>query len=531
MKKKSKELEMSQIKEILRLHESGITDKTAIASAAKTTRKTVALYIQRAKDSGLGYEELKTKSSREIRDALFPAGKNGNKSKPRPDFEYIYKECKEKNVTLQQLWCEYIADTPDGCNYANFCIWFNRERKKLNPSMRQVHKYGEKCFVDFTGTTVPITSKLTGEVFKAEIFVAVLGASNYTFAFAVESQKKHNWLDCHVRMFEFFGGVTEIVVPDNLKSGIDKTCRYDPLINRSYQELAEHYGVAVLPARPRKPKDKSKVEKGVQVVTNWILKALRNHTFFSVEELNEAIEPLLEKLNSKPFQQLPGSRREQFEKYEKPKLKPLPRERFEFNEWKQAKVNIDYHVELDGHYYSVPYKFIREKVEICFNARIVKIFKDSRVIASHRRNFNKGQHSTIPEHRPKAHEPYFEWAPERFVNWANNAIGPITSKMLDQYMKKYENQEITYRKCLGIIRIAKKYPKTRLEAASARLLEFGIGSNPYQSIKSMLAKNLDQQPLKQSVQARQLSLDSHENIRGPESFTGESTKEKNNDDK
>jgi transposase len=528
--KKSKELEMSQIKEILRLYESGITDKTAIATAAKTTRKTVALYIQRVKDSGLGYEELKNKSSLEIRSILFPAGKNTNKAKPKPDFNYIYKEYKEKNVTLQQLWCEYIAETPEACNYSNFCIWFNRELKRLKPSMRQVHKYGEKCFVDFAGTTVPITSKLTGEVYQAQIFVAVLGASNFTFARAVESQKKHDWLDCHVRMFEFFGGVTEILVPDNLKSGVDKTCRYDPVINRSYQELAEHYGVAVLPARPRKPKDKAKVEKGVQVVTNWILKALRNQTFFSIEELNEAIEPLLEKLNSKPFQQLPGSRKEQFEQFEKPKLKPLPKQRFEFNEWKQARVNIDYHVELEGHYYSVPYKFIRTKVEICFNARIVKILQDNQVIASHRRSFSKGQHSTIPEHRPKEHQAYLDWSPAKLVTWAGNAIGPTTATLLKQYMARYENPEVTYRKCLGIIRLAKKYPKTRIEAASKKVLEFGIGSNPYQSIKSMLAKNLEQQSVPQS-RSQQLCLEDHENIRGPASFTGEAKKEKNNDDK
>jgi len=522
---------MVQVKEIIRLAEKENISQSDIASTLKTTRKTIRIYLKKISECAIKYEEIKDKPDSELKSLLFPKSTTPVKERPKPDCDSIYKEHKEKGVTRFQLWLEYREQYPDGVSYQHFCYHLRHHKKKLDPSMRQDHKFGEKCFVDFAGQTVPIINKLTGEVDLAQIFVAVLGGSSYTFAYAVSSQEKHNWLDCHVRMFEFFGGVTEIIVPDNLRSGVDKACRYDPVINKSYQELAEHYDVVIIPARVRKPQDKAKAEKGVQMVQNSILGALRNREFFSVDELNQAMEPLLEKLNTRPFQKIDGSRKTWFEEHEKSTLKSLPTTKYEFCEWKKARVNIDYHVELQGHYYSVPYKFLKDEVEICFNSRIVKIFHDNRIIASHQRSFLQGKHTLIKEHMPKAHREHLEWNPSRIINWAKSKIGPKTGLLIETFMSKHENPEITYKKCLGIISFGRKYPKERIEKASELLLSTGIGNNPYQSMKSILLKGLEQRILEES-RSKQTCLDLHENIRGADSFSGETKKENNdNDDK
>lgn len=527
---RNRRLKMVQVKEIIRLAEKENLSQSEIASSVKTTRKTIGVYLKKIAELEIKYEEVKDKPDSEIKKLLFPKSRAPIKERPKPNLDLVYREHKEKGVTRYQLWLEYRDQNSEGVSYQHFCSYLRDYKEKITLSMRQEHKFGEKCFIDFAGQTVPIIDKNTGEINSAQIFVAVLGGSSYTFAYAVSSQEKHNWLDCHVKMFEYFGGVTEILVPDNLRSGVDKACRYDPVINRSYQELAEHYDTVIIPARVRKPKDKAKAEKGVQMVQNSILGALRNREFFSVFELNEAIKPLLETLNSKPFQKLEGSRSTWFENYEKNNLKPLPNTKYEFSEWKKAKVNIDYHIDLEGHYYSVPYKFVKEEVSVCFNSRIVKIFHDNRVIASHQRDFKKGKHTLVKEHMPKSHREHLEWNPSRIINWAKSEIGIYTGQLIETFMSRHENPEITYKKCLGIISFKRKYPKERIEKASKLLLDSGIGKNPYQSMKSILLKGLEQRE-SEEVKLKQTCLDVHENIRGADSFSGDKTKEKNNDDK
>lgn len=519
-------LKIMQIKEIIRLSElDASVNITAIATAANTTRKTVRSYLHKIKKLNLRYDSIKELPDSELQILIASTPQPSNTAKPKPDFQLIFKELKQKRATAYQLWLEYKQEYPDGINYQNFCARIREYKKCLHPSMRQDHKFGEKLFVDFAGQTVPIYNQSTGEVLLAQIFVAVLGASNYTYIRAVASQSTNNWLDCHVKAFEFFGGIPEIIVPDNLRSGVDKACKYDPVINRSYQNLAEHYGIAILPARSYKPKDKAKVEKGVQIVQNWILAAIRDRKFFSVEELNEVLECLLDKLNTKPFQKLEGSRKEWFDQHEKSQLKPLPVARYEFCEWKKAKVNINYHVELNTHSYSVPYTHARQDVEICFNSRVVKIFKDNKVIASHQRSDAKHKYTTCNEHMPEAHREFLEWRPSRIINWAKNQIGPRTGELVEKFMNSHQNPEVTYKKCLGIIRLEKLYPKERIEAAATRLLEINIGSNPYQSMKSMLSKKLEQKTIDKTPPI-QHSL--HENLRGVESFTEE--KQRREDD-
>lgn len=510
---KKGKLVMRQIKEIIRLYEAG-QSKATIETVTKVTRKTVGIYIRKMAELGLSYEKIKELSSLEVTRLLFPAGEATNQKRVQPDWEYIYKEFKRKNVTLLLLWEEFKAQNPDCVSYPRFCGCFKEYKQTLKISMRQDHKFGEKCFIDFGGMTMPITNIDTGEVVPAQIFVAALGGSSYTFAQAIESQAKEPWLRVHVDMFEYFGGVSEVLVPDNVRAGVDKACRYDAKLNPSYQDLAEHYGTTILPARAYRPKDKAKVEVAVKIVQNYIEARLRNETFHSISQLNNRIRFWLEKLNSKPFQKLPGSRKEMFEKYEKPTLKPLPANRYEFYDWKKAKVHIDYHVELEGHYYSVPYQFIGKAVELCFNTKLVKILHESNVIASHQREYRKGKHSTTADHMPKGHQEHSAWNVERFINWAKS-IGPNTASVIEQLLLSKANPEINYRRCLGILRLSSKYSKERLEKACTRLLSYGLGINPYQSLKNILVRNLDQ--VVDKVIPMQTVL-FHENIRGPEEF-------------
>lgn len=505
---------MREIKEIIRLYESNQT-KATIAKVVKSTRKTVRIYISKLNELGLNYEKIKDMSSLELTRLLFPPNKQGNVKRVEPNWEYIYTELKRKNVTLQLLWEEFKAENPDCIGYQRFCKLYQGYKQTLKLSMRQDHKFGERCFIDFGGSKMPITDRITGEVTQVEIFVAVLGASNKTFAKAIESQAKEHWLQAHVDMFEYFGGVCEILVPDNLKSAVDKACRYDPKINQSYQDLAEHYGVTILPARGYKPKDKAKVEVGVKIVQTYIEARLRNETFHSITELNEQISFLLEKLNAKPFKKLPGSRDEMFEKYEKPLLKALPATKYEFYEWKKAKVHpADYHVELDSHYYSVPYQYTSKAVEVCFNSRTVKIYYESKLIASHFRSYQRHcRHTTIAEHRPKAHSEHADWNVERFVSWAKS-IGPNTALVIAKLLAR-PNPEIYYRRCLGILRLSNIYDKERLENACTRILSYGLGSNPYQSLKNILMQGLDR-AIKKDIPQQTTLL--HTNIRGAESF-------------
>ncbi len=376
--------------------------------------------------------------------------------------------------------------------------------------MRQTHRAGEKLFIDYCGATVPIVDGSTGEIRQAQVFVAVLGASNYTYAEATWTQGLAEWIASHQRAFRFLGGVSELLVPDNLLSGVTKACRYAPEPNKTYQELARHYNTAILPARPYKPKDKAKVEVGVQVVERWILARLRHHTFFSLAELNQAIRTLLVELNERPFQRLPGSRKSAFESLDKPALKPLPHTPYEFAEWKQVKAGIDYHVELDRHYYSVPHRWVGHLLDMRSTATLVEVFRKSQRIASHPRS-HKGGFSTLAEHMPRSHRAHQQWSPGRFLNWAKD-IGPATLEVVKRQLRDLPHPEHGYRRCLGLLSHARRYSKPRLEAACERAL--AIHSPSYRSVTSILKQGLDQQPLPQD-EAVQEELPLHANVRGP----------------
>jgi transposase len=377
--------------------------------------------------------------------------------------------------------------------------------------MRQVHKAGEKLFIDYCGPTVPVVDGSTGEIHQAQVFVAVLGASNYTYAEATWSQNLPDWIASHQRAFRFFGGVSELLVPDNLRSAVTKACRYVPEPNETYQELARHYGTAILPARPYKPKDKAKAEVGVQVVERWILARLRHHTFFSLAELNQAIDELLADLNERPFQKLPGCRRSAFELLDQPTLKPLPAVPYEYAEWKQAKPGIDYHVEVEKHYYSVPHRWVGHVLNVRATATTVEVFHKGQRVASHPRA-HKGGFSTLSEHMPKAHRQHREWSPGRFLNWAKE-IGPCTLEVVKRQLENRPHPEHGYRSCLGLLSHARRYSKPRLEAACERALQ--IHSPSYRSVTSILKQGLDQQPLPEDEDEEvQGELPLHTNVRG-----------------
>ena len=375
--------------------------------------------------------------------------------------------------------------------------------------MRQEHRAGEKLFVDYAGHTAEIVDQRTGEIRQAQIFVAVLGASSYTYAEATWSQSLPDWTGSHVRAFAFFGGVPQLVVPDNLRSGVNKAHRYEPDLNPTYQDLAGHYGTAVLPARVRRPRDKAKAEAGVQLVERWILAALRNRTFFSLRELNAEIARLLERLNARPFKKLPGSRRELFEQLERPALHPLPAQPYQFAEWEKVRVNIDYHVEVAGHYYSVPDALVKRQLEARITEHTVECFYKGQRVASHVRSQLKGRHTTVAEHMPEAHRQYAQWTPERILRWAEKT-GPATAAVIQGILERRAHPQQGFRSALGILRLGKGFGHERLEAACRRALH--IGSFSYKSIESILRQGLDRQALSGHTE-RELSID-HANIRG-----------------
>jgi len=504
---------MRKIKEVLRLKQEFGLSKSQIATSCSISRATVTEYLRRAKQSGLGWPLPEGMGDDEFDRLLFPAlPVISGQARPAPDLPYIHDELKRKGVTLYLLWQEYREKYANGYQYSRFCDIYRAWSGRLDVSMRQVHKAGEKMFVDYAGQTVPITDRLTGEIRKAEIFVAVLGASNYTYTEATWSQSLSNWTGSHVRAFGYFGGCPELVIPDNLKSGVTKPCRYEPDMNPTYADLANHYGVAIIPARVKKPKDKAKAEVGVQIVERWILAKLRNRQFFSLSELNDAIRELLKELNDRPFQKIPGSRRSQFEKLDKPALKSLPHTPYEYAEWKKAKANIDYHIEVDGHYYSVPYTLVRQKVDVRITSSIIEIFHKGKRMASHARSFQKGVHTTTREHMPKSHREYGEWTPSRIILWGET-VGSSVGEIFGEIMASRPHPEQGYRSCLGIIRLEKQYGKERLHAACKRAL--AIGSPSYKSVKSILKSGLDNQelPVREEVEPIE-----HQNIRGADYY-------------
>ena len=502
-------LTMRKIREVLRLKWECSLSNRAIARSCSISHSTVGEYVRRAKEAGLSWPLPDDLHEERLFKLLFPKPPDpGSRVISCPDWSWVHAELRKKSVTLRLLWVEYREDHPTGYGYSQFCALYRKWAKRLNPSMRLTHKAGEKVFVDYAGQTVPVVDPDTGEVRQAQIFIGVLGASNYTYVEAQWSQELPNWINGHVRMFSFFGGVPEIVVPDNLKAGVKNPCRYEPDLNPTYQDLAEHYGVAVIPTRSGKPKDKAKAEVGVQVAERWILARLRNRTFFSLADLNHAIRELLGPLNERPMKHLERSRREFFELLDRPALRPLPEQPYVFATWKKARVNIDYHVEFDKHYYSVPYTLIHEEIDIRATQSTVEIFFKNKRVASHPRVKSPGRHTTLAEHMPTAHQKYLEWTPERLVRWAQS-IGPHTAQLVQALLDSRKHPQQAYRSCLGLLRLAKRYGEDRLEAACRRALPAGIIS--YKGVKNILDAKLDQ------VESEEPSIvvpDSHENVRG-----------------
>jgi transposase len=507
---------MRKIREVLRLKWGLGLSERQVAQSCDMGRSTVADYLERATLAGLSWPLPENVDDRALESSLFPLVEEvKRKSHPTPNWESVHQELKRKGVTRLLLWREYLAHYPDGYSYCTFTVKYREWKQGLNVTMRQDHKAGEKLFVDYAGMTVAIVNKDTGEIAEAQVFVGVLGASNYTYTEVTNSQKLEDWLASHRRTFEFFGGVPEIVVPDNLKSGVTSPCYYEPELNWAYAELAQHYDVAVLPTRVRKPRDKAKVETGVKIVEENVLAPLRNRTFFSVREANEAIWSLLGKLNDKPFQKLPGSRKSLFEQLEKPTLRPLPVEPYVLAAWKKAKVNIDYHIEVDGHYYSVPFQFARQQIDVRLTSNTLEVYQQGKRIASHRRLPDllhyRGRHSTLTEHMPKAHQKHLEWTPGRIITWAEKT-GECTAKVVEEILASRPHPEQGYRSCMGIIRLAKTYGHSRLEAACKRACHFRAFS--YKSVESILKNNLDREPLPDTAEEQDGKLHSHANIRG-----------------
>lgn len=507
---------MRQIKEILRLRFEHKLSIREIAASCAVPASTVGDYLKRAEAAGLGWPLPEEWTDDQVFERLLGVPEASPElAQVSPDWAHVHQELRRKSVTLRLLWQEYRQTYPEGYGYSRFCELYERWAGHLDPVLRQVHLPGEKLFVDWAGQTVPICNSTDGTVAPAFIFVAVLGASNKTYAEAFLNQKLSSWLTAHCHAYEFFGGVSKVTVPDNPKTAVAKTCRYEPLLHASYQEMARHYGTVIIPARPRRPKDKAKVEGGVLIAERQILAALRDRQFFHVGALNIALRAGLLELNAQPFQKLEGSRDSWFEAHERAVLLPLPAQPYELAIWEKARVNIDYHVVVDKHYYSAPHALIHAELDVRLTESTVEIFHQSKRIAAHARSFQIGQFTTVDEHRPKSHQRYLQWTPSRLIHWAEK-VGPSCGKLVEQILHSRPHPEMGFRSVLGIMRLGKGVGEARLEAASRRALHFGACS--YRSIQSILEHQLDDQPLEQELP---LHSPNHQNLRGKEYYNSQ----------
>ena len=513
----NRRLPMRKVKEVLRLkYDCGISERE-IARSCQVSRSTVADYLMKAKAAGLGWPEVASLTEGQLNERLFPIQRPPTPvNRPEPDYKYIYDELRRYrkfNLTLSQLWLEYKGKHPDGYQYSQFCELYRRWRGKLDYCMRQEHRGSEKVFLDYSDG-LSIVNRFTGELTLTQLFLAVWGASNYTYGEAYLSQTLPEWISAHGKAIEYFGCVPHILVPDNLKSAVSKASYYEPEINPTYADMAEHYGCVVIPARPVHPRDKAKAEVGVLIAQRWILAVLRHRTFFSLAEMNTAIWQCLERLNTRPMRRLKQSRRELFETLDRPNALPLPQQSYEYAEWYKAKVNVDYHIEIDSHFYSISYKLLHERLDVRLTATTLEAFYKGERVAAHARSYVKGKHTTLSEHMPPAHRAYAEWSPARFIQWAGK-IGEATSKLIENILSNHTYPEQGYRTCLGIIHLERHFKAERVEAAAERALKFNACS--YRSMKAILTTGLDQQ--KNTTEPNtQLSLPIHENIRGKEYY-------------
>jgi len=514
---------MRKIIEVLRLKCEARLSHERIAAATGISKGAVTQYLRRAQAAGITWPLPEQTDEAQLEARLFPRAARLVERHAMPDLAHLHQELKRKGVTLMLLWEEYAAaHAGQAYRYSQFCLLYHRFAATLKRSMRQLHRAGDKLFIDYSGQSMPIIEAATGEVHRAQIFVAVLGASSYTYAEASLSQQLPDWIASHVRCFEYMGCVAALLVPDCLKSAIKHACRYEPECTSTYEDLARHYGTAVLPARPYKPRDKAAVEMSVLVVQRWILARLRNQQFFSLAELNAAIRELLIELNNRPFKKLDGCRRSAFETIDRPAMKALPTTRYEFAEWKKAIVNIDYHVQFDARYYSVPHSLVRQRVELRVTATTVECFFKGKRVASHLRSAQRGAPTTLPEHMPESHRKHMQWTPGRLLNWAL-AIGPATRDVVKWQLENRPHPEQGYRACLGLLNLVKHYGATRLEAACRRAL--AIGSPKRRSIKSILEAKLDQHPdlFPASEKTFGTTAPQHSNVRGADYFRSTTT--------
>ncbi|HEU0149874.1 MAG TPA: IS21 family transposase [Bradyrhizobium sp.] len=503
---------MRKIRDVLRLSAAGMS-KRQIAASLGVSATAARDCIARARHAGLGWPLPADLIDEMLESRLYPPPAVAAKERrPQPDWAPVHCELRRPGVTLQVLWEEHRAAHPDGYGYSRYCELYRAWEARLSPTMRQHHVAGERMFVDYAGTTLAVIDALTGKARTAQLFVAVLGASNYTYAEATWTQALSDWIGSHTRAFAFFGGASAMVVSDNLRSGITKACFYEPAVNRTYAEMAAHYDTAVVPARPYRPRDKAKVEVAVQVATRFVIAKLRNCSFFSLCELNAAVAELLTQINDRITRHLGASRRALFEELERSALKPLPAEPYVFAEWKQCRVGLDYHVEIEKHYYSVPHQLLRQKVWARITARTIEVFHRGKRVAAHLRSSSNRKHTTVREHMPSSHQRYADWTPQRLRRQAGE-IGRNTSALVEIILRERTHPEQGFRAGVGILRLAKTYGGERLEAACARALD--IGARSYSSVNSILKNNLDRR--RPAVPADGPAI-THDNIRGPTYF-------------
>jgi len=501
---------MRKISEVLRLKAAGLSVRE-IARSTGAGRTTVYEYLVRADSAGMGWPLPDGIGEDELEETLFPPLTTElAERRPLPDWRQVHRELhRGRHVTLRLLWLEWRAANPEGWGYTQFCVHYRKWLGTQDVVMRLNWPAGARMFVDYSGDKVPVTDPATGEICQAEVFVATLGCSGMVYAEASMSQDLGSWLSAHANAYEAFRGVPEATTPDNLKSGVTRACYYDPDVNASYAELGRHYGTVILPTRAAHPRDKASVEAGVLQVERWVLAPLRNMTFYSLAELNRAIRQKVAELNAKAFRGEPTSRRELFEELERPALNPLPAQRYELAEWRKVTVNIDYHVEYDHRYYSVPYTLVHQKLELRATSSVVEVYKGGRRVASHAREHGRRRYITDPAHMPPSHRAHLEWAPSRLVDWAAT-VSPHAAALAQKLLDSRPHPEHSYRACLGLMSLAKRYGNDRVGAACARALASGAVS--YTSVKSILAEGLDRVPLAKASPAP--APPEHENLRG-----------------
>jgi len=507
---------MRKVVEALRLtFDQGLSQRD-VARSLGISQGSVHAYVSRFAASGLPWPPPSEMGQAELEARLFkrsprPSTSSGA-ARPVPDWPTVHQELKRKGVTLQLLWTEYKADYPDGYQYTQFCQHYHVWAATLEPALRQVHVAGERTFVDYAGQTMPVLHLTTGEERDAQIFISALGASHLLYCEATWTQTLSDWLGAQVRMLEYYGGATALIVPDNASAIVRRPCYYEPELHPSYAEFAAHYSTAILPTRIAAPRDKAKAETGVQIIEREVLAPLRHTQFTSLAELNHALALGRERVNNRPFQKLPGTRRQLFDEIERALLRPLPTTRYELADWCRAKVNIDYHISVEQHLYSVPYTLVGAKVDVRLTASAVEILCDGKRVAAHVRSRLKGRFTTDPAHRPKSHQHHLDWTPSRLIRWGTE-IGSATGKVVAEILARFPHPEQGYRACLGLLSLRRRYGDTRLEAATTRALATGAVS--YRSVKSILTSGLDHLPFEPASEPALALPPTHANIRGP----------------